>query len=127
MLDYSVMDETVEKLCDSLINNSHEWVFETFTFYSIKCKPKIEYWSAIADKSITQVYFGGSRETVFSEKQGEKIYLAYVLAKNKQASLKQQQIIQSFKIKEQKEDILETNTIIHTNKVTKKSFWDRFI
>lgn len=100
------MEEAVEQICWSLVNESHLWVFETFTFH--KKGTNIEYWcSAGTSESITETR-DVSLSKVFSYEQGVRIKKAYDIARENQASVKQQEIIEAMTVKQK--DQSEQNT-----------------
>lgn len=88
------MDDVVQKLCDSLVTNPHDWVFDIYTFYNKNAKT--QYWVG-TDKWITKIFNGRNTHEVFSVQQGVKIFNAYVKARETQATLEQQKVIDSFK------------------------------
>lgn len=96
MSQFEIMNDTVNKLCNSLITKSHEWVFDICYFHN-KNNPKIKYWHSVDNKPITEIWNGISTAEVFSCSQGEKILEAYNKARVNQASLAQQTVINSFK------------------------------
>lgn len=120
-MNYEIMDEVVDKICYSLVNESQNWVFTTYTFYN-KSNPKIEYWS-YAVKSITETYSSSSKcDKVFSHTQGQKIYNAYLKARETQATLAQQKVIEAFNT--QKEEVVQPLPLMpETKKTSKFKFW----
>lgn len=94
MSQYAVMEETVNKICKSLTEDPHSWKFETCTFK--KKGTNIEYWSTL-DGPIVDVWLGSGRNQVFSTEQGERIRKAYIIARERQASVLQEQVMASMK------------------------------
>lgn len=96
MSQFDVMEDTVTKICESLINEPFKWVFETCHFHH-KNNPKIKYWDSISEDPVTEHWNGRSAVTVFSEEQGIRIRQAYLKARLVVANKTQQEIINSFK------------------------------
>lgn len=103
MKEFKYMEDTVNKICESLINEPHLWVFETNKF--TKENSGVWFWSSLVNsESITQTWDGASVSTVFSYEQGERIKEAYDIARQKQASVKQQKIIEAMMNKEKESE-----------------------
>lgn len=91
---YDLMEETVNKICKSLEEESHKWIFETCTF--TKKGTGIEYWCS-GDGPVVDIWSGSGRNQVFSSEQGNRIRKSYHIARQKQASVLQEKIISSMK------------------------------
>lgn len=91
MNNFKYMDKTVDDICNSLINEPEQWKFGVFRFN--KNGSNIDY--SVDLNSVTKVWEGGDVHTVFSYEQGEKIVRAYRIAREKQASTLQKNIIES--------------------------------
>lgn len=89
--EFSFMDETVEKICKSLIEEPHVWVFRGLTFYSSRSAVKIEYWSS----NPALIWSGTDTARIFSSQQGSRIEQAMKIAQRSQASELQKKVIQS--------------------------------
>lgn len=121
-MNYEIMDDVVEKLCDSLINHPEQWVFNTYTFYH-KANPKIEYWSHGVE-SITETYSSVLKcDKVFSHDQGKRIYNAYLKARETQATVQQQKIINAFKTTVPEEVSKPLPILPETKKTSRFKFW----
>ena len=96
MSQFDIMENTVNKLCESLINEPHNWVFETCHFHH-KSNPTLKYWISFSDAPITEHWNGQTTHAVFSKDQGKLIRQAYKKARTVVADKTQQAIINSFK------------------------------
>lgn len=108
----SVMNGVVKEICESMLNNPNRWRIETYT---IKDKQSgVEYWIDNGwSGSITHIWNGHSRDRVFSCEQGQRIYQSFVEMKEHKASVAQQKILDSFKVKS--EPVVQDS---------KKSWWE---
>ncbi len=121
-MNYELMDEVVDKLCYSLINHPEQWVFNTYTFHN-KANPKIEYWSHGVE-SITETYSSVSKcDKVFSHDQGKRIYNAYLKARETQATVQQQKVINAFKTTVPEEVSKPLPVLPETKKTSTFKFW----
>lgn len=119
-MNYEIMDDTVEKLCQSLENHSEEWVLVGLTIYN-KSNPKIHYW--VDHFSITKIHNNSGIFKVFSHTQGQKIYNAYLKAKGTQATVQQQKVIDAFKPKEVQEVSKPLPVLPEPKKTSTFKFW----
>lgn len=93
MSQFDIMNDTVDEICKSLVEEPHQWEFGSCTF---KHKlANIEYWGDASSSSITHVWAGYTRSQVFSTQQGEKIAEAYKKAREVQGDVDQQKVISS--------------------------------
>lgn len=102
MKDYEethFMDSAVDKLCKSLMEEPHLWRFETYTFN--KRGDSMQYWGGTGEGPIMTIWNGSSQDTVSSYEQGKRIRRAYNVAREKQASVAQQKVIDSLRVKEE--------------------------
>lgn len=95
MSNFDIMEETVNKLCNSLIEKPQDWKFNSGTFQRLN--DNIEYWDTILDGPITHLWKNSARVEVFSVEQGTRIRKAVNIARKRQASVVQQMVIDSFK------------------------------
>ena len=95
MTDFEYMNDAVDALCKSLIEEPENWVFSTYTFQ--KQGSNIRYWDEQLCRAITETWNGGSLNKVFSVEQGHKIRDAYQVARIKQASCAQNQVLEELK------------------------------
>lgn len=103
--EYSLMEDSVNEICRSLVEESHLWVIETFTMY--KKWSNVEYW--ISNGSVTSIWVGSTRDQVFSYDQGNRISRALAICKQKQATVSQQKVIASMK---------KTPAVVNADKVS---------
>lgn len=94
MTDFEYMNDAVDALCNSLIEEPEKWLFETHTFRKIGSD--LKYWGSSWDSSIVSTWNGSSRDIVFSYEQGQRIRIAYDTARAKQASCAQSKVIKDF-------------------------------
>lgn len=114
--DFEFMDETVDKICESLRKEPHLWIFNPLTLEDTVSK--ITYW--VKPSGPITERWDHDAVRVFSDKQGNKIREAYNYAQSVQASVLQKEIIDSYKIiKKDKENI--------SNKKENKSFLKSFL
>lgn len=99
--EYEYMQETVDEICRSLIENPEDWVFTTHTFN--KKGSDVEYWDSSSHYAITCTWDGYNTNTVFSVKQGRIIREAYMKAREKQASNAQLQVVRDIEKRKTKE------------------------
>lgn len=103
MKDFKYMDDVVDAICKSLIEESSRWQFNVHTFH--KKGSGTKYWCASGSyDSITQTWNGHTTTQVFSYEQGEKIKEAYDIAREKQASVAQQKILNEYAVIEKDVD-----------------------
>lgn len=120
-MNYEIMDEVVDKLCYSLVNETEQWVFATFTFHNKK-SPTVRYWSHTNSQSITETFDSKTSNKVFSHDQGKRIYNAYLKALEKKSTVAQQKVIDSFNT--QKEEVVKPLPLMpETKKTSKFKFW----
>ena len=93
MSQFDIMNDVVDEICKSLVEEPHQWEFNTYTFKHKRTK--VEYWGDMSNHSITNIWNGHSQNQVFSDEQGIKIAEAYKNARNQQADLAQQKVISS--------------------------------
>lgn len=95
MNQFDVMEETVKKICTSLVEEPRSWKFEAYTFK--KRGTDVEYWSGSTDNSPIIELWNSTRHVVFSVDQGKRIREAYKIARQTQASDLQEKIMASMK------------------------------
>lgn len=95
MSNFDIMEETVSKLCNSLIEKPQDWEFNSNTFKRLN--DNIEYWDTALNGAITHLWKNSARVEIFSVEQGLRIREAVNIARKKQASIIQQMVINSFK------------------------------
>jgi hypothetical protein len=93
-MSFEHMNGAVDAICNSLMNEPHKWVFETYTFYN-KGYKNTEYWSGYGHNDPITTIWVGTCEDIFSESQGKRIREAYKVARAKQASESQKKVIES--------------------------------
>lgn len=94
----NLMDETVKEICDSMLNNPNRWLITTYTVDD--CVSGVKYWIASRnDYSITQIWNGSSRDTVFTEEQGKLIGNAFFEMRKYKASEAQLKVMKSMEPK----------------------------
>ena len=93
MSQFDVMNDTVEAICKSLVEEPQQWEFSTYTFKHKRSK--VEYWGDMRHHSITNIWNGRSQNQVFSDEQGRKIAEAYKKARKLQADAAQLKVISS--------------------------------
>lgn len=93
MSQFDIMNDTVEEICKSLVEEPHQWEFSTYTFKHKRAK--VEYWGCTDSQSITNIWNGRSQNQVFSDEQGRKIAAAYKKARKLQADDAQLKVISS--------------------------------
>ena len=91
MSQFDIMNDVVEEICKSLVEEPHQWEFGSCTFKHKRSN--VEYWGDMANPSITNIWCGHSQNQVFSVEQGRKIAEAYKNARKLQADLAQQKVI----------------------------------
>lgn len=89
---FSAMDEAVDKMCKSLEQESHKWVFDVHTF-NLRGS-STEYWDGISN--FADVWTGRNTHRVFSDNQKMKIKKSYDIARANQASVMQQRVLKQF-------------------------------
>lgn len=92
--EYAYMQPTVDEICRSLTEEPERWVFDVNTFY--KKGSSVKYWNGFASP-FTEIWTGRNTSKVFSIEQGREIRRAYKIARETQANLHQQRVIQSMK------------------------------
>lgn len=112
MIDFSIMDTAVDKLCESMKNTPEDWTIETFYVYHKVSD--IKYWIGLTE-TITEVWNGSSREEVFNKEQGDKLYSAMIAMKERNGSETQKKIISFIPVKD----------IVQEEGGTKDSWWKR--
>ena len=91
MSQFDIMNDVVEEICKSLVEEPHQWEFGPWAF---KHKlANIEYWGDMSSPSITNIWCGHSQNQVFSVEQGRKVAEAYKKAREVQADVDQQKVI----------------------------------
>ena len=93
MSQFDIMNDTVEEICKSLVEEPHKWEFNRFTFKHKRAK--VEYLGCTGSQSITTIWNGSSQNQVFSDEQGRKIAVAYKKARKLQAEAAQLKVISS--------------------------------
>lgn len=94
----NLMDETVKEICDSMLNNPNRWLITTHTLDD--CVSGVKYWiDPYNDESITQIWNGSSRDTVFTKEQGKLIRNAFFEMRKYKASEAQLKVMESMKPK----------------------------
>ena len=91
MSQFDIMNDTVEEICKSLVEEPHKWEFNRFTFKHKRAK--VEYLGCTGSQSITTIWNGSSQNQVFSDEQGRKIAAAYKKARQLQGGADQQRVI----------------------------------
>lgn len=91
MSKFDIMNDTVEAICKSLVEEPQQWEFRTYTFKHKRAK--VEYWGDMSSRSITHVWTGRDRSQVFSNEQGRKIAAAYKKARELLADSTQLKVI----------------------------------
>ena len=91
MSQFDIMNDVVDEICKSLIEEPHQWEFDACTFKHKRSK--VKYWGDMSDDFITYIWNGYSLNRVFSDEQGRKIAEAYKKARKVQADLAQQKVI----------------------------------
>lgn len=95
MNDFSIMNETVDIICESLENTPENWEFDVCTL-SLK-NSGIMYWDSSYGPITEQWIQGSARIKVFSSDQGWRIRDSLNIAKAKIGTKAQQNIINTFK------------------------------
>jgi len=97
--EFSFMQETVDSICKSLVEDFNKWIIDSSTFHKIGTDVKLQhnYVCLFKDPAITCIWNGSSYEKVFSEDQGKQIRKAFNFARDKQASISQKKLINTFK------------------------------
>ena len=97
--NFEHMEETVDKICKSLLNEPHQWVIGSPTFHKKGTDLEIQHDTVclFKDTEITRIWNGHSFEVVFSYEQGKKLRRAFNFARDKQASCSQQKLKNIFK------------------------------
>ena len=93
MCQFDIMNDVVEEICKSLVEEPHRWEFDACTFKHKRAN--VEYWGDIATRSITHIWSGHGRHRVFSDEQGGKIAEAYKKARKVHADSAQLKVISS--------------------------------
>lgn len=93
--DFSIMDETVAKICNSLITEPEKWTFGIFDIVSPSSLGTLVIVNGLQDTftSVRHSRRSVLNERVFSYEQGQKIRNAYYQALSITGSKKQQKII----------------------------------
>ena len=91
MSQFDIMNDVVEEICKSLVEEPHQWEFGSCTFKHKRAN--VEYWGDSLNPSITNIWCGHSQNQVFSTQQGKKISEAYKKAREVQADVDQQKVI----------------------------------
>lgn len=91
MSQFDIMNDAVDEICKSLVEEPHQWDFGPCSFKHKRSN--VEYWCDASTHSITHVWTGWTRNRVFSDEQGRKIAGAYKNARNQQADVEQQKVI----------------------------------
>lgn len=93
--NFSIMDETVTKICDSLVTEPEKWTFDIYDIVSPANLGRIVIEKGIQDTfmSVRHSRYSVSSESVFSYDQGQKIASAYCKALLITGSRKQQEIL----------------------------------
>lgn len=121
-MNYELMDEVVDKLCYSLVNETEQWVFAAFTFHNKK-SPSVRYWLQTGSQSVTETFDSKTSNKVFSHEQGKKIYNAYLKALEKKSIVAQQKVIDSFKTTVPEEVSKPLPVLPETKKTSRFKFW----
>ena len=93
MSQFDIMNDVVDEICKSLVEEPHQWEFGTCTFKHKRAN--IEYWGDMSKHSITNICNGRSQNQVFSDEQCRKIAEEYKTARKLQADSAQQKVISS--------------------------------
>lgn len=92
-IDYSIMDETVDKICESLLSEPDGWSFDTFDITSPEHLGSIKIEIGLQN-TFTKIRTKGTHcDTVFSYNQGRKIADSYYKALSINGSKAQQKIL----------------------------------
>lgn len=93
MSQFDIMNDAVDEICKSLVEEPHKWEFNKFTFKHKRVK--VEYWGDMSSHSITHIWMGREISQVFSDEQGRKIAAAYKKARQLQAEAAQLKVLSS--------------------------------
>lgn len=93
--DFSIMDETVTKICNSLVTEPEKWKFDIFDIVSPASLGRLVIVKGVRDTftSVRHSRYSVPSERVFSYEQGQKIRAAYYKALSITGSRKQQEIL----------------------------------
>ena len=107
--DFTTMDETVTKICNSLVTEPEKWTFDIFDIVSPSSLGRLVIVKGIQDTfmSIRHSRYSVQSEEVFSYNQGKKIKAAYNKALAITGSRKQQEILKTLN------HIAEKPTVTH--------------
>ena len=93
MTQFDIMNDVVDEICKSLVEEPHQWEFDACTFKHKRAN--VEYWVGASNHSITHIWTGHSRHRVFSDEQGRKIAEAYKKSRKAHADSAQLKVISS--------------------------------
>jgi hypothetical protein len=95
MKEFKFMQETVDMICKSMVEDHSRWKVGTYT---VTDRNKgVEYWTATSGGPITEVWKYSSAEAVFSTEQGWQFRGAYDKMREIKASQRQQEVLDTFK------------------------------
>ena len=118
-IKYSLMDETVDKICKSLISEPELWSFGTWDIVSPKHLGSIEIKIGFQNSFTDCRHYGAQSCKVFSQDQGEKIRKAYHNALSTIGSNKQQEILKKLNTTEKDDNIITKEKKQHKHLHTK--------
>ena len=113
-IDYSIMDETVDKICESLLSEPEGWSFGIWYIKAPSSLGSIEIEIGLQNTFTYCKHEGATTCQVFSLKQGKKIAEAYYKALSNIGSGKQQEILKKISTSREESNIIDTENILDT-------------
>lgn len=126
--DFSIMDETVTKICNSLVTEPEKWIFDTYYIKAPRYLGSIAIYKDLHTTftSIKSTVSSNNDEVVFSFEQGKRIRTAYYKALSITGSRKQQEILKQLNSPIEKPAITSKPVNLTTNSSSCRLPWYLF-